>query len=122
MCAREPAYAGRSRRARSFLRSLTPVARVPSVIVASRLKESSRTIDANSSVAKSWIEFSTADAMKLPFDDSSFDYVRAERVLIHLSDARRGLEEMIRVVARGGRVVTSEIDLGTAFLDLPMSN
>ena len=58
--------------------------------------------------------------LNLAFDDASFDCARAERVLIHLRDARKGLEEMIRVVRSGGRVVVSELDLATVYFDSPL--
>jgi ubiquinone/menaquinone biosynthesis C-methylase UbiE len=65
------------------------------------------------------IEFHEGDAMKLGFADGSFDRVRSENVLLHLRDAHRGLEEMIRVVRPGGRVVASEPDTATRFVDSP---
>jgi len=65
------------------------------------------------------IEFREGDATKLAFADGSFDCARVERVLMHLRDAREGLEEMIRVVRTGGRIVASELDQETAFLDSP---
>jgi ubiquinone/menaquinone biosynthesis C-methylase UbiE len=65
------------------------------------------------------VEFREGDATKLEFADASFDCCRAERVLVHLSNARKGLEEMIRVVRSGGRVVASEPDVETLFFDSP---
>jgi ubiquinone/menaquinone biosynthesis C-methylase UbiE len=46
-----------------------------------------------------------ADALALPFADSSFDHAVAIGVLHHTPDCRRGLEEMARVTRRHGRVV-----------------
>jgi ubiquinone/menaquinone biosynthesis C-methylase UbiE len=65
------------------------------------------------------VEFREGDAMKLDFADASFDGCRAERVLMHLSDPRKGLQEMIRIVRSGGRVVASELDQETIFFDSP---
>jgi ubiquinone/menaquinone biosynthesis C-methylase UbiE len=65
------------------------------------------------------VEFREDDAMKLDFPNGCFDCARAERVLMHLSDARKGLEQMIRVVRSGGRVVASEVDPETSFGDSP---
>jgi ubiquinone/menaquinone biosynthesis C-methylase UbiE len=65
------------------------------------------------------IEFREGDATKLDFGDGSFDCARVERVLMHLRDARKGLEEMTRVVRSGGCVIASELDQETIFLDSP---
>lgn len=65
------------------------------------------------------VEFCTGDAMKLDFADASFDRVRCENVLMHLRDAHMGLDEMIRVVRSGGRIVASEADTETRFIDSP---
>jgi ubiquinone/menaquinone biosynthesis C-methylase UbiE len=65
------------------------------------------------------VEFREGDLMKLDFADASFDCARTERVLMHLRDSRAGLGEMIRVVRSGGRVVASELDQETIFLDSP---
>jgi ubiquinone/menaquinone biosynthesis C-methylase UbiE len=70
-------------------------------------------------VADLSLEFREGDAMKLDFPHDSFDCARVERVLMHLSDARKGLEEMIRVVRGGGRIVASELDQETIFFDSP---
>jgi ubiquinone/menaquinone biosynthesis C-methylase UbiE len=63
------------------------------------------------------IEFIEGSALALPYPDESFDRVRTDRVLVHLQEPARALAEMVRVVRPGGRVVVSELDLGTQFLD-----
>jgi ubiquinone/menaquinone biosynthesis C-methylase UbiE len=102
--------------ARAIAELVGPNGRVVGVDFSTKMLEEARCRAANLQLP---LEFRAGDAMKLLFDDGSFDYVRAERVLIHLNNARHGLEEMIRVAASKGRVVASELDLGTAFLDSP---
>jgi ubiquinone/menaquinone biosynthesis C-methylase UbiE len=65
------------------------------------------------------VEFHEGDATQLVFADGFFDIARVERVLMHLRDASKGLEEMIRVVRSGGRVIASEVDQETLFFDSP---
>ena len=62
-------------------------------------------------------EFVEGSALDLPFDGENFDRVRTDRVLVHLAEPVRALREMMRVLRRGGRLVVSELDLGTQFLD-----
>ncbi|MEA2469718.1 MAG: hypothetical protein QOE38_717 [Thermoleophilaceae bacterium] len=45
---------------------------------------------------------------QLPFEDASFDLVTCQTVLIHVSDPRAALAEMLRVVKPGGAIVASE--------------
>jgi protein-L-isoaspartate O-methyltransferase len=45
---------------------------------------------------------------QLPFEDDSFDLVTCQTVLIHVSDPRAALAEMLRVVKPGGAIVASE--------------
>ncbi|NLB47300.1 MAG: class I SAM-dependent methyltransferase [Microbacteriaceae bacterium] len=54
------------------------------------------------------IEFVFADATALPFDDNSFDAATISYGLRNVSDPRKALEEMRRVVKPGGRVVIAE--------------
>lgn len=49
------------------------------------------------------IEFALADAEKLPFDDSAFDFV-ISRVALPLTALRESLPEIGRVVADGGHI------------------
>jgi len=49
--------------------------------------------------------FVTADVTKLPFPDGSFDCVTCGYVLEHLPDAKIGLMELSRVMARGARML-----------------
>lgn len=50
------------------------------------------------------VEFRTASADSLPFDDGSFDAVVANGVLHHLGDPDRALQEACRVLVPGGRI------------------
>jgi len=56
------------------------------------------------------MELHVASVYSLPFDDASFDAVRAERVFQHLDDPSRALEEMRRVTKPGGRVFVMDPD------------
>ena len=48
-------------------------------------------------------------AESLPFEDEAFDAVLAECVLSTLSDAHAALGEMTRVLARGGRLLVTDV-------------
>ncbi len=65
------------------------------------------------------VKFIEGDALNLPFPSESFDRVRTDRVLGHLRKPGKALAEMVRVTRVGGRVVVSELDFGTQFLDSP---
>jgi demethylmenaquinone methyltransferase/2-methoxy-6-polyprenyl-1,4-benzoquinol methylase len=54
------------------------------------------------------IEFIEGDALKLPFDDASFDASTIAFGLRNLADPVKGLREMLRVVKPGGRAVVLE--------------
>jgi demethylmenaquinone methyltransferase/2-methoxy-6-polyprenyl-1,4-benzoquinol methylase len=54
------------------------------------------------------IEFIEGDALKLPFDDASFDASTIAFGLRNLADPVKGLHEMLRVVKPGGRAVVLE--------------
>ncbi len=53
-------------------------------------------------------EFLKGDAMALPFADETFDLVTCQTVLMHVSDARVAMREMMRVARRGGLVLAVE--------------
>lgn len=65
------------------------------------------------------LEFRTGNAYELPFDDNSFDGSRIDRTLQHLTEPRRALAEMIRVVRPGGPVVAIDPDWETLIFDMP---
>lgn len=52
-------------------------------------------------------QFKIMDATSLEFADNSFDTVLIPEVLEHIRDSRRLIEEAIRVVRNGGRIVIS---------------
>jgi demethylmenaquinone methyltransferase/2-methoxy-6-polyprenyl-1,4-benzoquinol methylase len=55
------------------------------------------------------VRFEAADALALPFPDSSFDAATVGFGARNFADLDRGLREMARVVRPGGRVVVLEI-------------
>jgi len=50
------------------------------------------------------IEFRTADAENLPFEEESFDYVASSFGVMFAPDQDRAAAEMVRVCRRGGRI------------------
>ena len=54
--------------------------------------------------------FQLADALKLPFENASFDVVHAHQVLQHLTDPVAALKEMKRVCKPGGWIAARDAD------------
>lgn len=54
------------------------------------------------------IEFSQADVMNLPFADGTFDISSISFGIRNVSDARKGISELARVVKSGGKVMILE--------------
>lgn len=61
------------------------------------------------------VEFMRADIYKLPFEDASFDGVMLCFVLEHLKDPRLALNELKRVLKKGGVLMAIEGDHGSTF-------
>jgi SAM-dependent methyltransferase len=53
------------------------------------------------------VEFRQGNVLALPFEDETFDVVTVQFVLDHVSDRKRGLEEIRRVLKPGGRLITA---------------
>jgi demethylmenaquinone methyltransferase/2-methoxy-6-polyprenyl-1,4-benzoquinol methylase len=51
------------------------------------------------------LNFSTADALRLPFNDSSFDAVVSGFLMRNVIDLQKAIEEQFRVLKPGGRIV-----------------
>jgi SAM-dependent methyltransferase len=65
------------------------------------------------------VEFVVGNAYGLEFPDQYFDRARADRLFIHLQEPERALAEMVRVLKPGGRIVVSDPDCDTIFVDSP---
>lgn len=63
------------------------------------------------------VEFEVSDAQRLPFDDSSVDLCRAEKVLLYVEDPAQAISEMARITRRGGRVIVFDFDYRARFID-----
>jgi len=84
-----------------------PEGRVCGVDLSEAMVEAARVTAGNGGGS---IELRVASAYSLPFDDASFDAVRAERVFQHLDDPDRALAEMQRVAKPGGRILVMDPD------------
>jgi ubiquinone/menaquinone biosynthesis C-methylase UbiE len=65
------------------------------------------------------VDFRVGDAYALPLDNESVDACRADRVLHHLAEPRRALEEMSRVTRSGGRIAISDTDYDSLVVEAP---
>lgn len=63
------------------------------------------------------IQWGAGQAEVLPFQDASFDAVFGARLLLHLTDPQAVLNELVRMVRPGGRVVIMDWDFDTVALD-----
>lgn len=63
------------------------------------------------------IWFAVAEAESIPFSSGYFDMCRADRVMQHLPNPERALQEMVRVVKPGGRVLVVDRDWGMVTID-----
>lgn len=70
-------------------------------------------------VKTSNVNYVQGDAHRLDFPDGSFDLVYARYLLEHVSDPRKVLSEMRRVVRSGGRAAACENDISLLRLDPP---
>ena len=61
--------------------------------------------------ARSWenptLRYQVCDVLELPFDNDAFDVICSNELIEHLPDVETALQEMIRVVRKGGKVVLS---------------
>ena len=59
--------------------------------------------------------FHVGDAIDLPFEDSSFDIVSFQNVLMHIPEAQKALAEGYRVLKPGGIIGCREMIVGSSF-------
>jgi len=55
------------------------------------------------------IRFRQASASELPFDEGSFSHVWSQATLYHVPDRERALQEILRVLAEGGRIILDDL-------------
>lgn len=64
-----------------------------------------------------WVDVQKADGTKLPFPDASFDACRSDRVFIHMDQPEVAMDEMLRVLKPGGRILIADPEYDTLALD-----
>jgi ubiquinone/menaquinone biosynthesis C-methylase UbiE len=76
------------------------------------LAESIRRAEESGSTAK----FVPGNAFELPFDESTVDILRCERVWQHLDEPQRAADEVARVLRPGGRALVIDTDWATTIM------
>ena len=69
--------------------------------------------DAAAEQGMTTLRFETGDIYALPFDDASFDVVFCSAVLGSVSEPKRVVQEMVRLLKRGGIIAIKEFDHGS---------
>ncbi|XPP27308.1 MAG: bifunctional demethylmenaquinone methyltransferase/2-methoxy-6-polyprenyl-1,4-benzoquinol methylase UbiE [Leucobacter sp.] len=88
--------------------SSAAIARHGAEVTAADFSEGMLAVGRERQAGNELIEFVHADATALPFEDDSFDAATISFGLRNVSDPRRALAEMRRVVRPGGRIVICE--------------
>ena len=72
--------------------------------------------------AQNWenpsLRYQVCDVMELPFESESFNVICSNELVEHLPDVETALNEMIRVVSKGGRIVISGPNLCSPLIPL----
>jgi arsenite methyltransferase len=63
-----------------------------------------------------WVEFELADAVKLPYNDSSFDAAVSTQVYEYVPDISAALKELYRILRSGGRALILDTDYGSLII------
>jgi len=63
------------------------------------------------------LEFAEGDVYDLPFPEASFDFVYARLVFMHLTQPRLALENILRVLKPGGRLLIEDADRDCMFFE-----
>jgi demethylmenaquinone methyltransferase/2-methoxy-6-polyprenyl-1,4-benzoquinol methylase len=90
-----------------------PTGEVVGTDFSERMLELARAKAASRSGPGAPVRFETANALELPYEDSSFDAATVGFGARNFADLERGLDEMARVVRPGGRIVVLEITTPT---------
>ena len=85
--------------------------RVAAIDLTPNFVEAARILTARCGLAER-IEFRQANALALPFEDGTFDYVWSYAVTMNIADKEGLGREVARVLKRGGRFSCNEIALG----------
>ena len=64
------------------------------------------------------LRYRVCDVMELPFESESFNVICSNELVEHLPDVETALNEMIRVVCKGGRIVVSGPNLCSPLIPL----
>jgi ubiquinone/menaquinone biosynthesis C-methylase UbiE len=99
--------------ARELAALVGPDGKVTAVDVSRQMIEAARARDDGSGAT-----YERADVTDLPFAANSFDRVRCERVLQHLSDPDVAIGELVRVTVPDGVVCVLDIDWRSAAVDV----
>ena len=65
----------------------------------------------------SWVTVRKGDGHHIPCPDQSFDACRADRVFIHLSEPEVAVDEMVRILRPGGRILIADPEYDSLMLD-----
>ncbi|UXY24194.1 methyltransferase domain-containing protein [Streptomyces cynarae] len=127
----EPFYATYKQRLQEFLRAepgglfLEVGAGTGDAAVALRSRNGAEVVAVDSSLTmiaqardRGLPRAAVADGHRLPFAAGRFDGAWADRVLQHVVEPARVLDELLRVVRPGGRVVLADPDYDTQVLDI----